>query len=156
MEHLEESLGLGFYPVGKINLPVRIASHATERFDQRFPEVKPTRVRDILSKGVPQLAQPNGHVELGNYLIIDQEDGIIIPIILEKNKRPGFERQTMGFIPTILDWKSQSTSEYTADPLLDKYHHLKKVYVENVSRWEIPHLAREGTLNGEPCSIIYV
>jgi len=155
MEQLSESLGVGFYRVGRITIPVRMASHATDRLEQRFPGVEISQVKEILNKGVQQIAQPSGHVELGQYLIIDQNDGVMLPIKIQKNDRPGYERQTMGFIPTVMDWKLQSDSDYPED-LLDKYHFLKKIYVESASRWEVPNLSKTGTFNGEPCTIIYV
>ena len=151
---LEESLGLGFYPVGKLNLPARISSHGTDQLEARFPQLTPENLKPILAKGLPKVAEPNGFIRLGHYLIVDRETGVMLPVKVMKNDKPGFERQTIAFVPTVMDYDKQT--EYPQN-ILDKYDIMKRVFTEGVEqRWEIQHLSEVGSYNGEPCEIAYV
>jgi hypothetical protein len=125
--HLTEA-GLGYFKAEKQEIYIVIKHHAEERLEERLPQLSLQDVCDDLDAAVPALVDGNGLLQLGSYLIVNETSGLMIPLVIEKNKRAGYAEQTIGVITTIMDYRARYRY---SNNVLDKYDHSKTVYLSS-------------------------
>ena len=146
--------GLGRFRAGNSELYIVIKRHAEDRLAERLPDLDLQDVKETIELAINEFADPDsGKVERGQYLIINEFNHLMVPLMVAQNQTKGYENQDIGIVPTIMDYGARYM--YPAG-ILDKYNHDGEVTlgVDEGVLVESTNIPFGFTVNGEPCKWI--